>query len=106
MEDLILNSGNAESVKNVLKRVFITEAEAKRIKDVFIQEMEAGLNSGLDGSSLQMENTYVTELVNGKPRNVQELIAKNLFIKTYIVFLQDRRTADSCVWIWEEQTSG
>ena len=65
MEDLNLSSGNAGQVKEVLKRVFITEDEALRMKEVFIREMDAGLRGGLKGSSLQMENTYVTELING-----------------------------------------
>ena len=65
MEDLDLSSSNGDKVKEVLKRVFITEDEAQKMKEIFISEMDSGLRSGLKGSSLQMENTYVTELING-----------------------------------------
>ena len=67
-------------VKNVLRRVWIGEDEAIRIRDVFISQMESGLRSGLDGSSLQMENTYVTELINGTRSYSSYLVNANLYL--------------------------
>lgn len=78
MEDLTLNSANSKHVKESLSRVFINDEEAKKIKDVFIAEMESGLRNGLEGSSLQMENTYVTELISGELKSDRNLLYATL----------------------------
>ena len=56
----------SEKVKEFLKPFVIDEEKSAKIKSIFKQELELGLKHGLKESSLQMENTYVMELTNGK----------------------------------------
>ena len=56
----------AEKVNEFLKPFIIDEEKSAKIKAIFEQELELGLKHGLKESSLQMENTYVMELTNGK----------------------------------------
>jgi hexokinase len=44
----------------------ISDVKVKKLKATFEDELEKGLKAGLKASSLQMENTYVPELTNGK----------------------------------------
>lgn len=52
-------------VTKELEGLIITEEKARRMDKVFEAELEAGMKDGLNASSLQMENTYVPELLNG-----------------------------------------
>ena len=68
MEQLNLNLSDnvlASKVNSCLARLHISGQEAARLKSTFESEMEKGMASGLDDSSLQMENTYVPELMSG-----------------------------------------
>ncbi len=56
----------AEGVSRLMTDYFITEEKAKKLRAAFESELEKGMKDGLKGSSLQMENTYVPELCNGK----------------------------------------
>ena len=52
-------------VQKILGPLEITKDLASKVVAVFESELEAGMKEGLEGSSLQMENTYVPELLNG-----------------------------------------
>ena len=56
----------AEKVNEFLKPFIIDEEKSAKIKAIFEKELELGLKHGLKESSLQMENTYVMDLTNGK----------------------------------------
>ena len=60
------NPEKAQKLNDYLKQFVIDQDSAAKIKTVFEKELEKGLQNGLKGSSLQMENTYVPELTNGK----------------------------------------
>ena len=49
-----------------MKGFFIGTDNVSRLRQVFVDELERGLRDGLNVSSLQMENTHVPELTNGK----------------------------------------
>ncbi len=49
----------ATKVRNFLAKLNLSEADAKRIRDVFVSELERGMQNGLKNSCVQMENTYV-----------------------------------------------
>jgi hexokinase len=55
-----------ENVRNLLSGFFIQQDRLDKLQSAFRSELEAGLKEGLSGSCLQMENTYVPELPNGK----------------------------------------
>ena len=56
----------SENIKNLLSGFFIQDDRLEKLRLAFQNELEAGLKFGLSGSCLQMENTYVPELPNGK----------------------------------------
>ncbi|XP_055922474.1 hexokinase-1-like [Eupeodes corollae] len=67
--DLVLS--NKEKCKNVvdlLQGLVLTDETIKQIQNVFISEMNLALND--QPSSLQMENTYIPELPDGKEQGV------------------------------------
>ena len=43
----------------------LSEEETDRLKTKFNEEVDLGLKHGLEKSSLQMENTYVPDLIDG-----------------------------------------
>ena len=49
-----------------MKGFFIGADNVSKLRQVFVDELERGLRDGLNESSLQMENTHVPELTNGK----------------------------------------
>ena len=68
MDSLNLNLSNKETkekVLDILSGLSINQENAAKLRQVFEKELENGLQGGLDVSSLQMENTYVSELTNG-----------------------------------------
>ena len=65
--ELNLQDKNTESqVKLALKGFELDDEKVQKLKETFIKELEIGMKDGLKKSSLQMENTYVPELTNGK----------------------------------------
>lgn len=60
------NENLAKIINDYLQPFCLDTSKANQIKAVFEAELEKGLQHGLKGSSLQMENTYVPELTNGK----------------------------------------
>ncbi|XP_066598065.1 hexokinase type 2-like isoform X1 [Prorops nasuta] len=52
-----------QKVENLLKEMRLSAATVRRIKEVFISEMNKGIHQ--QPSSLQMENTYIPELIDG-----------------------------------------
>ena len=69
MDIITLNLANKEKKDKVLditKGFFIDSDNVSRLRQVFEHELEGGLRDGLNVSSLQMENTHVPELTNGK----------------------------------------
>ena len=54
-----------EKVKTILSSLVIDEKKFKKLVEVFESELDKGLASGLAGSSLQMENTFIPELLDG-----------------------------------------
>lgn len=52
-----------QKIENRLAGMRLSAATVKKIKDVFVSEMNKGIHQ--EPSSLQMENTYVPELVDG-----------------------------------------
>lgn len=57
-----------QTVENRLARMRFSVATVKQIKDVFVSEMNKGIHQ--EPSSLQMENTYVPELVSGTEEGI------------------------------------
>ena len=69
MEEVNITLNDLQKAKRIneyLKPFVIDDSKSAKIKSIFEQELEQGLKNGLKGSSLQMENTYVMELTNGK----------------------------------------
>ena len=69
--DVKLNLEDKEQKKRVLeitKDLIIDKENLYKLREVFENELIRGLRGGLSESSLQMENTYVPELTNGKER--------------------------------------
>ena len=65
--ELNLQDKTTESqVKEALKGFELNNDKVQKLKETFIKELEIGMKDGLKKSSLQMENTYVPELTNGK----------------------------------------
>ncbi|XP_019699966.1 hexokinase-1 isoform X2 [Harpegnathos saltator] len=52
-----------QKIENHMEKMRFSAATTRRIRDVFISEMTKGIHQ--QPSSLQMENTYVPELING-----------------------------------------
>ncbi|KAK2582740.1 hypothetical protein KPH14_005009 [Odynerus spinipes] len=57
-----------QKIENRLAWMRFSAATVKKIKDVFISEMNKGIHQ--EPSSLQMENTYVPELVDGTEKGL------------------------------------
>ena len=64
----LINKDREQKVSHILSSLTISDDNTKLLKEVFEKELDAGLRSGLKESSLQMENTYVPELTNGKEK--------------------------------------
>ena len=62
----LIDKVKKEKALDILSGLSITQENAEKLRQVFEKELENGLQGGLDVSSLQMENTYVSELTNGK----------------------------------------
>ena len=62
----LVDKEKQQRVLEVLEGLTISGEKMTRLRQAFEQEIENGLCHGLKGSSLQMENTYVPELINGK----------------------------------------
>jgi len=63
-----LSISNEDFKNDLLKKLqplVINQEKCARLKQVFDDELEKGLIHGLDGSSIQMENTYIPELLDG-----------------------------------------
>jgi hexokinase len=50
-------------IENHVAKLRFSAATARKIQDVFISEMNKGIHQ--QSSSLQMENTYIPELLDG-----------------------------------------
>jgi len=66
----ISDSNLKEKITNHLKPLVIDEEKLKKLRSVFESELELGMEKGLDGSSIQMENTYIPELLDGTEEGV------------------------------------
>lgn len=67
--DLVLsNEANCKRVCELLDQLILTDKKIDKIRNVFINEMQLALNE--QPSSLQMENTYIPELPDGKEQGV------------------------------------
>ena len=62
------NVEKSNKISQILNQLILDEKTGRRIIDVFESELEAGMKDGLAGSSLQMENTYVPELMTGEEK--------------------------------------
>lgn len=60
------DSAVKERVLETIRALILSQEKVDRIIGIFGTELELGLESGLAASSLQMENTYVPELLTGK----------------------------------------
>jgi len=54
-----------EKVKATLSPIVIDKEKCMKLVEVFESELDKGLESGLAGSSIQMENTFIPELLDG-----------------------------------------
>ena len=54
-----------EKVKTILSPIVIDKEKCMKLVQVFESELDKGLESGLAGSSIQMENTFIPELLDG-----------------------------------------
>ena len=52
-------------VVHILSPLVIDKEKCGKLVDVFESELDKGLEYGLAGSSLQMENTFIPELLDG-----------------------------------------
>ena len=67
--NLSLSNKEAKSmVLDIMNGLLIRSDDVVKLRQVFENELENGLQGGLEASSLQMENTYVSELTNGTER--------------------------------------
>merc|ERR1711892_274243 len=63
---LVLKNGDStEDVLEAVSGLIVHADRVERVKEVFREEVELGLKFGLEKSSVQMETTYVTQLLNG-----------------------------------------
>ena len=68
MELPTLNLESDEMKRDILEKIeplIIDNSKCTKLESVFNDELEKGLTHGLEGSSIQMENTYIPELLNG-----------------------------------------
>ena len=65
IESKIQNPLRKGDVESRLWRLRLSQDDALKLRRIFITELEAGMEKGLSGSSMQMENTYVPEMTNG-----------------------------------------
>ena len=62
----LTNESQAQATNAFLKPFILDHETVTKVKSIFESELEKGLKHGLKGgSSLQMENTYVSQLTNG-----------------------------------------
>ena len=59
------DSTKSEELKKVLSGLILDRPTLERVREVFRKEIELGLKYGLEKSSVQMETTYVTQLLRG-----------------------------------------
>lgn len=62
---MLENIEKAEKVVDILSDLIVDTDRAERVKEVFREEVALGLKFGLQKSSVQMETTYVTQLLRG-----------------------------------------
>ena len=61
IELTLTDDAKATRVRQYLSKLHLSDDVARRIKEVFIKELDSGMRGGLEASSLQMENTFVGE---------------------------------------------
>ena len=61
----LTDSTKSEELKKVLSGLILDRPTLERVREVFRKEIELGLKYGLEKSSVQMETTYVTQLLRG-----------------------------------------
>lgn len=99
------DKGKQERVEKVLVPLHISNDRANMIDEIFMRELETGMKHGLEASSLQMENTYVPELMNGHEEG--RYLALDLGKSFRITFYRSTQTYSTCCYFFqEEQTSG
>jgi len=54
-----------QKILEAMSPLYIDEGKCLKLINVFKDELEKGLQHGLAGSSMQMENTFIPELLNG-----------------------------------------
>jgi len=62
---IISNENLKDAIARHLSSLVIDQEKLTRLRAVFEDEVEKGIESGLSNSSIQMENTYITELLDG-----------------------------------------
>ena len=66
LPELILSSPERQAkVSKLLEGLWVRQDRLEQVQEAFRQELELGLQFGLERSSVQMETTYVTELLDG-----------------------------------------
>ena len=69
VQTLSLNDKALEAeVAAILSPLVIDKEKCMRLVEVFESELDKGLKHGLAGSSLQMENTFIPELLDGSEK--------------------------------------
>ena len=69
LQDLSLNDKALEAkVLTILSPLVIDKEKCGQMVEVFESELDKGLECGLAGSSLQMENTFIPELLDGSEK--------------------------------------
>eukprot|EP00096_Caligus_rogercresseyi_P003080 TRINITY_DN1563_c0_g1_i1.p1 TRINITY_DN1563_c0_g1~~TRINITY_DN1563_c0_g1_i1.p1 ORF type:complete len:460 (+),score=120.86 TRINITY_DN1563_c0_g1_i1:226-1605(+) len=63
---LDLPSPKAEAIRACLSGFHLSTDQVQKLQSIFHKKLELGMERGLDGSCIQMENTFVPELPNGK----------------------------------------
>ena len=63
---LLADKARQAAVSELLAGLVVGPDRLQRAQAAFRQEMERGLEQGLAGSSVQMENTHVTQLLSGR----------------------------------------
>ena len=59
------NAKTKQKILEAMSPLYIDEEKCLKLINVFKDELEKGLQHGLAGSSMQMENTFIPELLNG-----------------------------------------
>ena len=69
VQNLSLNDKALEAeVAAILSPLVIDKEKCRQLVEVFESELDKGLKHGLAGSSLQMENTFIPELLDGSEK--------------------------------------